>query len=110
MSGSDEKSVMIARIWKGVTEKSKADGFLDYMMKTGVKDLRATKGNLGVYVLRCSGKKRVEFLLISLWESMNAICNFAGNEINKAVYYPEDEKFLIKLEPRVKHCEVLVSP
>jgi hypothetical protein len=41
MNGNDEKPVVIARIWKGVAEKSKADGFLDYMMKTGVKDFRA---------------------------------------------------------------------
>jgi len=110
MNGNNEKPVMIARIWKGVTEKSKADGFLDYMMKTGVKDFRVKKGNLGVFVLRCSGKKHVEFLMISLWDSMNAIRNFAGDEVDKAVYYPNDDKFLVKLEPEVKHYEVLVSP
>jgi heme-degrading monooxygenase HmoA len=104
------KNLLIARVWKGVTEKSKADGFLDYMMKTGVKDFRVKKGNLGVFVFRCSGKKRVEFLMISLWDSMNAIRNFAGDEVDEAVYYPDDDKFLVKLEPKVKHYEVLVSP
>jgi hypothetical protein len=35
---------------------------------------------------------------------------FAGPDYQKAVYYPEDEKFLLKLNPHVVHYEVLVSP
>jgi heme-degrading monooxygenase HmoA len=110
MKANDRNRVMIARIWKGVAERSKADVFLDYMMKTGVKDFRLKKGNRGVYVLRRNGKKRVEFLMISLWDSVNAIRKFAGEEIDRASYYPEDEKFLVKLEPKVKHFEVLTGP
>jgi len=110
MNENNEKPAKIARIWKGEAEKSKADAFLDYMMKTGVKDFRVKEGNLGVFVLRRSGRKHVEFLMISLWDSINAIRDFAGKEIDKASYYPEDEKYLVKLEPEVKHYEVLVSP
>ncbi len=110
MKANDRNRVMIARIWKGVAERSKADVFLDYMMKTGVKDYRLKEGNRGVYVLRRNGKKRVEFLMISLWDSVNAIRKFAGEEIERASYYPEDEKLLIRLEPKVKHFEVLTGP
>ena len=110
MNKNNEKPAKIARIWKGEAEKSKANAFLEYMMKTGVKDFLVKKGNLGVFVLRRSGMKHVEFLMISLWNSTNAIRNFAGKEIDKASYYPEDEKYLVKLEPKVKHYEVLVSP
>lgn len=110
MKANDGRSVVIARIWRGVAERSKADGFLDYMMKTGVKDFRVKEGNRGVYVFRRNDKKRVEFLMISLWDSVNAIRNFAGEDIDRASYYPEDEKFLIKLEPKVKHYEVLTGP
>jgi heme-degrading monooxygenase HmoA len=110
MTGNDGKRVMIARVWRGVAERSKADGFLDYMMKTGVKDYRVKEGNRGVYVLRREGKRRVEFLMVSLWDSVNAIRKFAGEDIDRASYYPEDEKFLVKLEPKVKHYEVLTGP
>ena len=110
MKANDRNRVRIARIWKGVAERSKADVFLDYMMKTGVKDFRLKEGNRGVYVLRRNGKKRVEFLMVSLWDSVNAIRKFAGEEIDRASYYPEDEKLLVKLEPKVKHFEVLTGP
>ncbi len=110
MKANDRNRVMIARIWKGVAERSKADVFLDYMMKTGVRDFRLKEGNRGVYVLRRNGKRRVEFLMISLWDSVNAIRKFAGEEIERASYYPEDEKLLIRLEPKVKHFEVLTGP
>jgi hypothetical protein len=48
--------------------------------------------------------------LISLWDSWDAIKKFAGPDYEKAVYYPEDRKFLLELEAHVTHYEVLVSP
>lgn len=100
---------MIARIWKGVTPESKANRYLDYMMATGVKDLRATEGNRGVYVLRRIDNEQAEFTFISLWESWEAIRRFAGDEVERAVYYPEDKDYLLSLTPKVMHYEVLVA-
>jgi len=100
---------MIARIWRGVTKESKADEFFDYMLKTGVKDLRATEGNLGALVLRHVDEGHADFLLISLWKSLDHIRRFAGDDIDKAVYYSEDKKYLDKLEPKVVHYDVLVG-
>ncbi len=101
---------MIARTWHGVTEAVKADEYLDYLNKTGVPEYRATQGNLGVYVLRRIEGNKAHFLLITLWESEEAIKRFAGSEIEKARYYPEDEQFLLELEPSTTHYEVLVMP
>lgn len=100
---------MIARIWKGITPESKADRYLDYMMATGVKELRAAEGNQGVYVLRRIDRDQAEFTFISLWESFDAIKRFAGEEIDRAVYYPEDRDYLLALDPKVTHYEVLVA-
>jgi heme-degrading monooxygenase HmoA len=58
-------------------------------------------------VLRRVYDDKVEFLLITLWDSWNAIKAFAGEDYEKAVYYPEDEKFLMQLDPHVLHYEVL---
>ena len=99
---------MIARVWHGVTTADKADEFSEYIKETGVPGLQGTAGNRGVYVLRRLEGDRTHFVMISLWESREAIARFAGADIEKARYYPEDEAFLLELEPTVKHYEVLV--
>jgi heme-degrading monooxygenase HmoA len=63
-----------------------------------------------VYVLRKISEKRAEFVFISLWDSMDGIRKFAGQEVEKAVYYPKDREFLLELEPKVAHYEVMVKP
>jgi heme-degrading monooxygenase HmoA len=100
---------MIARTWHGVTDASKADEYFDYLKKTGVPDYQQTEGNRGVYVLRRIEHDRAHFLLLTLWESEEAIKKFAGSNMEKAKYYPEDEEFLLELEPTVTHYEVLIQ-
>lgn len=101
---------MIARTWHGVTRAAQADAYDAYLKRTGVKDCGATPGNLGVYLLRHIEGDRAHFLFVSLWESYDAIRAFAGDDYQRAVYYPEDHRFLLELEPRVTHYEVLVQP
>jgi heme-degrading monooxygenase HmoA len=101
---------MIARTWHGVTPLSKADEYLDYLHRTGIPDLRATEGNQGVYVLRRLDGDQAHFLLISLWDSMAAIHKFAGPNVEKARYYPQDADYLLELEPKVTHYEVMAGP
>ncbi len=100
---------MIARTWHGMTDASKADEYLDYLNKTGVPEYRATQGNLGVYVLRRIEGNVAHFLLLTLWESEEAIKRFAGADMEAARYYPEDEQFLLELEPKVTHYEVMAK-
>jgi heme-degrading monooxygenase HmoA len=101
---------MIARCWHGVTPASKADEYVQYLNETGVPDLQRTAGNQGVYVLRRIEGEVAHFLLISLWESEDAIGQFAGEDLEEARYYPQDAEFLLDLEPRVTHYEVMVWP
>ncbi|UCC72795.1 MAG: hypothetical protein JSV86_20975 [Gemmatimonadota bacterium] len=98
---------MIARTWHGVTAAARADEYVSYLEATGLKDIRATEGNRGVYVLRRVGEEVADFLLISLWDSYEAVRDFAGDDYERAVYYPEDEEFLLALEPHVTHYEVV---
>jgi heme-degrading monooxygenase HmoA len=99
---------MIARIWKGATPETKADQYFDFLNVTGIKDYHETKGNQGVLVLRRIREGRAEFLLLTLWESWDAIRQFAGDDIEKAFYYPEDQEYLLTMEPEVEHYEVLL--
>ena len=77
------------------------------MTRTGFRDLRATPGNLGVFGLRRTGPKKAEFIVLSLWESEAMIRGFAGEDIGRAVFYPEDEAFLIEKDDHVDHFEVV---
>lgn len=101
---------MIARTWHGVTDAARANEYLEYLQQTGVPEYKETNGNQGVYVLRRIEGNHAHFLLLTLWESEDAIREFAGPAIEKAKYYPEDADFLLELEPTVTHYEVLVQP
>ncbi len=97
----------IARIWRGETKAEHADEYADYLERTGVAECRGTEGNLDVRVLRRVHGDRAEFLFVSVWESYDAIRQFAGEDYERAVYYPEDTEFLLGLDPDVTHYEVV---
>lgn len=97
---------MIARTWHGVVPEEKGDAYLDYLNRTGVPDYRATPGNRGVHVLRRTEDGRTHFLLLTFWDSWDAIRAFAGDDVERARYYPEDREYLLELEPTVTHYEV----
>lgn len=101
---------MIARTWHGAVPAHKADAYHAYLLATGVPDYERTAGNQGVYVFRRTESETVHFLLLTLWDSMDAIRRFAGDDAERARYYPEDEAYLLELEPTVTHYEVLASP
>jgi heme-degrading monooxygenase HmoA len=100
---------MIVRIWRGKTKESTSDEYFDYLKKTGIKDTSSTEGNRGVYILRRVEDDTSEFLFITRWESIEAIKKFAGQDVTKAVYYPEDAEYLLEMEPHVEHFEVLLA-
>ena len=97
---------MIARIWRGITLADKADAYVDYLNETGLKDYAKTPGNLGVTVLRRLQGEHCEIVLISLRESMAAVRAFAGENPERSVYYPEDDQYLLEMEPLVRHYDV----
>jgi heme-degrading monooxygenase HmoA len=98
---------MIARTWAGATRAADADAYLQYLQATGLAAYRATPGNRGVMALRRITEDRAEFLLVTLWESEEAIRRFAGDEIGRAVFYPEDDRFLISRDEHVGHYDVV---
>ena len=100
---------MIARIWRGTVRESDQDIYYAYLQKTGLKEYAETPGNRGVHTLRRVADGKCEFLLLTLWESWDAIKAFAGPDYEKAVYYPDDEKFLHDRRPKVEHYEVMES-
>ena len=100
---------MIARVWHGEVPADRADEYHKYLLRTGVPDLQATPGNRGVYVMRRFTDEHARFTMISLWDSLVAIRAFAGDDEEKARYYPEDADYLIELAPTVSHYDVLTA-
>ncbi len=101
---------MIARTWHGVTPIAKADDYLHLMRTIAVPDYQAVAGNRGVYVMRRIEGDVAHFLLLTLWDSEDAIRQFAGEDIEKAKYYDFDPDYLLELEPTVTHYEVFATP
>ena len=97
---------MIARVWRGWTAKEDGDAYVEYLKATGMKESRETPGNRGVYVLRRSQGEREEFVTVTLWESLEAVASFAGDEVERAVFFPEDDRYLVERELSVAHYEI----
>jgi heme-degrading monooxygenase HmoA len=97
---------VIARIWRGAVRREDGDAYAEYIETTGVAGYRDTPGNLGVTMLRRDVGDRCEFLLLTLWESLDAVKRFAGDDYETAVYYPEDDRYLIARDDKSSHWEV----
>ena len=100
---------MIARIWHGITPASKADEYVEFLHQSGVRDYQATEGNRGVHLLRRIEGDQAHFLLLTFWDSVESIKRFAGEDYEKARYYPEDEGYLLEFEETVTHYERVFS-
>lgn len=100
---------MIARTWRGWTKAEDRARYVEYMNQTGVAGLAGTEGNRGVYIFSRADGERAEFVVTSLWETLEAIRDFAGDEIERAVFYPEDDEYLVDRETTCTHYEVPVA-
>ncbi len=107
---SRKENTMIARIWHGKTRKEQADAYREYVVRTGVSDYRNTDGNIGVQIWQKDDGDFTHIWTVTLWRDFESIRSFAGVDFNKARYYPEDEKFLLELEPEVAHYRAQVFP
>ena len=96
----------IARLWRGWTAPRVADAYVEYLERTGIPEYRGTPGNLGAFILRRSDGDRVEFVTLSFWESLESVAAFAGENVDEAVFYPEDDRFLVDRETTVTHFEL----
>jgi heme-degrading monooxygenase HmoA len=97
---------MIARTWKGAVSKADGDAYAAYMNETGVAGYTQTVGNRGVWMLRRDLEDRTEFVMFTLWDSIEAVKAFAGDDYETAVFYPEDDRVLIERDLTAAHYEV----
>ncbi len=100
---------MIARIWHGTTKVEDYEKYTKFMKSRAIPDYKKTKGFRKLTFLRNIKDNIAHFTLITFWENLEVIKNFAGEDFEKAKYYPEDEEFLLKFEKNVNHYEVFAE-
>lgn len=100
---------MIARIWHGKTSIENFEAYTMFLKEFAIPEFEKTKGFKGLTFLRSVDGAEGHFNVISYWENLEVIKNFAGNDFEKPRYYPQDNNFLLEFEEKVKHYEVFAN-
>ena len=98
---------MIARSWRGAVRPEDAEAYAQYIDDTGMREYTTTPGNQGAWMLQRPVGDLVEFVTFSLWDSLDAIKAFAGDDYETAVFYPEDDRYLVERDETCTHWEVV---
>jgi heme-degrading monooxygenase HmoA len=101
------EAVMVIRMWHGRVPSPKAPAYREFLNRRAIPDYQAIPGNISVYILERQEGEVTHFVTLTYWESLDAIKGFAGEEVERAKYYPEDKDFLLEYEPAVVHYEIV---
>jgi heme-degrading monooxygenase HmoA len=99
----------IARIWHGRTPVGRADEYRQYLFDAGVKKIASIPGNRGVQIMMRKASDEAEFMVVSYWDSIDAIKGYAGATYERVHDLPRDNEFLIDKETLVRHFELDVN-
>jgi len=100
---------IITRSWHGMTKAIHADEYIAYLKETGLADYAQTPGNLGVEVWRRMEGDICHFWTVTRWLDYDSIKKFAGEDYEKAKYYPQDQNYLLAFEETVSHYETFTD-
>ncbi len=98
---------MIVRMWHGRVPTSKAKAYREFVNARAIPDYQSVDGNLSVHILERAEGDVTHFITLTFWRDLDSIKAFAGDEVEKAKYYPEDDEYLLEFEPTVVHYEVV---
>jgi heme-degrading monooxygenase HmoA len=101
---------MVLRAWRGYGAVAEPEAYPKHLLQSVRPKLEQLPGFQGLYLLRRRGMDEVEFLVLTLWESMDSIRAFAGDKPELAVVEPEARAALIRFDNTVHHYEVLAAP
>jgi hypothetical protein len=98
--------VVVLREWRAQIRRSLRDDYVNYVAATGLVGYRASPGNLGAVVaVRDLDDERSEVVTLSWWKDRKSIVAFAGEDIGRARYYPEDDRYLLMRPDTVQHYD-----
>lgn len=97
---------MIARHWRGWTRPEDADAYESLLRETVLPHIRNIEGHRGAWLLRSDGPEECEFVVVNFFDSLESVKRFAGPEYQVAVFEPEAQRLLSRIEPLAHHYEV----
>jgi len=100
---------MIVRIWKGKTKIEHVEDYTEFMKVRAIPDYKKTDGFIKLTFLKRMDNEFAYFDLLTFWKNIEVIKNFAGDDFEKAKYYPEDNNYLIDFPEKVTHYEVFAE-
>ncbi len=97
---------MIARHWRGWTTSKDADAYEALLAATVLPGLKKIEGYRGGYVLRRDCERESEFVVVNLFDSLEAVRRFAGPSYELPVFEPEAKRLLSRFDNITQHYEV----
>jgi heme-degrading monooxygenase HmoA len=102
--------MIIARLWHGVTTRENASPYEELLRGEILPGIHRVEGYRGAYLLRREVPEGAEFVTLTLFESMDAVRRFAGDDLEKAVVPEQARKLLARFDSRSVHYSVLLEP
>lgn len=101
---------MIARTWRGRATREHAPAYVEHFRHTLLPHFAALPGYRDAYLLQRQSDDGVELTAITLWESMDAVRDFAGDDPEVAIVEPAARAVLTDYDRHVTHDEVVAGP
>ena len=98
---------MIVRMWHGRVPTTKAKAYREFTNRTAIPDYQSVPGNISVHILERPEGDVTHFITLTFWNNLESIRAFAGEDVGRAKYYPQDKDYLLEFEPTVVHYEVV---
>jgi heme-degrading monooxygenase HmoA len=98
---------MIVRSWRGRTTRANASAYVRHVTQKVFATLKKIRGHRGAYLLQREEADSVKFVVLTLWDSMQAIREFAGEQVERAVIEPEAQAVLADFDKVVEHYELV---
>lgn len=100
---------MISRHWTGLAKKEKANEYIEHLQNNTFKHIALIPGFIAAHILKRELDEGIEFLIVTEWSSLNAIKQFAGENLDSAVVPDAVKELLIRYDDKVKHYEINFS-
>lgn len=100
---------MISRHWKGITHSHEGENYRHHLLEVTFPKLSTLQGFLGASVLLRPVPEGIQFLVITRWQSLEAIRLFAGEAIETAVVPPAVQAMMVSFDAKVEHFELTAS-
>jgi heme-degrading monooxygenase HmoA len=98
---------MIARHWRGLIRHDRAAAYVEHLQSETLPQLVQLAGFHDAKVLRRDLPQGVEFLVVTIWESLDSIRAFAGNDVESAVVPPKARDMMIEYDRNARHYQVV---